>query len=235
MNFMRKIFRENLGIKIAAILLSLLVFFYVRTQREGEITFRLPVQLVGLPDSLTWTGELPDQVSVTFSGKLRNLIRLRLASLRIPVDVSGAEAGRFQRTLSAADVPLPEGSLVAVSHFPGPDRIDIMVERKISKPVRVAPLLIGSLVEGFALTALPVAVPDTVTIYGAASAVTATDSLFTQPVDISQRRQSFSARVRLNLEEGVFKSDTQAVEVFVSVGPESLGLKEDSPIPGSDK
>ena len=235
MNIMRKIFRENLGIKIAAILLSLLVFFYVRTQREGEITFRVPVQLVGLPDSLTWTGELPDQVSVTFSGKIRNLIRLRLGSLRIPVDVSGAEVGRFQRTLSAADVPTPEGSLVAISHFPGPDRIDIMIEKKISKAVRVAPLLVGTLIEGFALTAPPVAVPDTVTIYGAASAVTATDSLFTRPVDISQRRQSFSARVRLDLQERVFKSTTQVVEVFVSVGAESLGLKQDSPTAASQR
>ena len=76
MGIVGRVFRENLGIKIAAIVLSLLVFFYVRTQKEGELTFKVSVELKGIPDSLTWTGEVPDQVSVTLSGKLRNVIKL---------------------------------------------------------------------------------------------------------------------------------------------------------------
>ena len=131
--------------------------------------------------------------------------------------------------LSAADVPLSEGSNVAVSHFAGPERIDIMIERKLSKVVRVVPVLIGNLPEGLVLTSPPVAFPETVSVYGAASAVAATDSLFAEPVDISLKKQSFSARVKLNLQGRVLKCDTQVVEVFVAVGAESLGVIEDAP------
>jgi YbbR domain-containing protein len=233
MSTVGRIFRENLGIKIVAIVLALLVFFYVRTQREGELTLKVFVELKGIPDSLTWTGDVPNQVSVTFSGKLRNLIKLRLAPLRIPVDLSQAGPGRFQRTLSAADVPLSEGSNVAVSRFVGPERIDIVIEKRVSKAVRVVPVLVGRPMEGFALTGPPTAFPETVSVNGAASVVGSTDSLFTEPVDISQRRQSFSARVRLNLEDKALTCGTQVVEVFVGVGAESLGVVEETAKPRS--
>jgi len=224
MSTIGKIFRENLGIKIASILLALLVFFYVKTQREGEVTFKVSVELKGLPDSLTWIGDLPNQVSVSFSGKLRNLIRLRLASLRVPVDLSQAGPGRFQRTLSAADVSLPEGSNVVVSRFLGPERINIQIEKRVSKAVRVVPLLVGNPSKGFALNAPAVAFPETVLVGGAVSVVDSIDSLLTAPINISQRRQSFSAKVKLDLENKTVTCDTQVVEVFVKVGAESLGV-----------
>jgi YbbR domain-containing protein len=233
MSAIGRIFRENLGIKIASILLALLVFFYVKTQREGELTFKVSVQLNGLPDSLTWVGELPNQVSVSFSGKLRNLIRLRLASLRIPVDLSQAGPGHFQRTLSAADVSLPEGSNVAVSHFLGPERINIRIEKRVSKAVRVVPLLVGSPLKGFALKAPAVAFPETVSVDGASSVVDSIESLLTWPINISQRRQSFSAKVRLDLENKAVTCDRQMVEVFVKMGAESLGVVEESSKPPS--
>jgi len=233
MSILRKMFRDNLGIKVAAIVLSLLVFFYARTQKEGELVFKVAVELKGIPDSLTWTGDAPGQVSVALSGKLRSLIKLRLGSLRIPVDLSQTEPGRFQRTLSAADVPLPEGSNVIVSHFAGPERIDIVIERKLSKPVRVAPLVAGSPAEGFAVSAPPVAVPETVSVNGPASLVAPIDSLLTEPVDISQRRQPFSTKVKLSLQNKALRCDTQVVEVFVEILPESLGAVEETPSPGS--
>jgi YbbR domain-containing protein len=231
MSTIGKIFQENLGIKIASVFLALLVFFYVKTQREGELTFKVSVELKGLPDSLTWVGDLPNQVSVSFSGKLRNLIRLRLSSVRIPVDLSQAGPGRFQRTLSAADVSLPEGSNVAVSHFLGPERINIQIEKRVSKAVRVIPLLVGSPLKGFALKAPAVAFPETVSVDGAASVVGSIDSLLTVPIDVSERRQSFSAKVKLDLENKAVVCDTQVVEVFVKVGAESLDVIEKLPKP----
>jgi len=224
MRIVRQLFRENLGIKIAAIVLSLLVFFYVRTEREGELVFRVGVELKGIPDSLTWTGEAPNQVSVAFSGRLRNLLRLRLGSLDIPIDLSQTGPGRFQRELSAADVPIPEGSNVAISHFAGPARIDIMIERKISRPIRVVPLLTGIPGAGFSIRPDPSADPDSVVVSGASSLVSAVDSLLTEPVDVSQRRQSFSARAKILLPSKALKCSAQFVQVFVPVNPESLRI-----------
>ncbi|MCX5800257.1 MAG: CdaR family protein [Candidatus Eisenbacteria bacterium] len=235
MSMFARIFRENVGIKIAAIVLSLLVFSYVRAQKEGELTSRVSVELKGIPDSLAWTGEVPSQVSVTFSGKLRNLIELRIAPLRIPVDLSQAGPGRFQRTLSAADVPLPEVSGVVVTHFAGPERIDIVIEKRISKAVRVIPVLVGDLAEGLGLTAQPVALPESVSVNGAASVVASTDSLLTAPIDVSQKRQSFSTKVRLDLQGKALKCDAQVVEVYVEVGAESLGVVGEVPEPGSQR
>ncbi|UCF78680.1 MAG: YbbR-like domain-containing protein [Candidatus Eiseniibacteriota bacterium] len=220
MSLAGSIFRENLGIKLAALALSILVLFHVRTERQGEVAFQVPVELTGIPDSLAWGGAAPGSVSVTLRGKLKNLIKLRLGSLRIPVDLTQAVPGRFQRTLSAGDVPFPEESDVSVSHFGGPSRIDILIERKISRAVPVAPVLVGELPQFFGLTEAPTVYPATVVVTGAASAVSKVDSVYTEPIDLSGKRQSFSTRTRLDAAGGSFSCDVEVVEVFVALAGE---------------
>jgi YbbR domain-containing protein len=227
MDFFRSLFRDNPGIKIAAIVLALLVYFHVRTEREDELTYRVPVVLKGLPDSLTWTGDVPEEVTVTVSGRLKNLIRLRLSSMHITVDVSQAGPGRFQRTLSSGDVPIPAGSNLLITHFAGPEGMDILIERKMSKRVLVVPVVSGRPPSGFVLTGLPTAAPDSSTVTGPSSIVSLTDSLYTEPVDVSARRASFSQRVKLDTKGKHYASSSATVEVFVTVEPESLATATD--------
>ncbi len=232
MNALGRVFRENLGIKLAAIALALLVYFHVRTEREDELTFRVPVVLKGLPDSLTWTGEIPRDVSVTLSGRLKNLIRLRLAPVHIDVDVSQAGPGRFQRTLSSGDVPLPAGSNLLVTHFAGPEQLDILIERKMSKQVRVMPLVLGRPPEGYVLAGEPTASPESTSVTGPASVVSLTDSLYTEPIDVTARRESFSQRIKLDVKGKPYTSSAAAVQVFVGIEPESLAASAASDASG---
>jgi YbbR domain-containing protein len=228
MNTLGRLFRENLGIKLAAVALTLLVYFHVRTEREDELTFRVPVVLKGLPDSLTWTGELPKDVNVTLNGRLKNLIRLRLAPMHIDVDVSQAGPGRFQRTLSSGDVPVPAGSNLLVTHFAGPEHLDILIERKMSKQVRVLPALLGRPPDGFVLTDSATASPESTTVTGPASVVSLTDSLYTEPIDVTTRKASFSQRAKLDVKGKPYTSSASAVQVFVGIEPESLAASADS-------
>ena len=232
MSALGRVFRENLGIKLAAIVLALLVYFHVRTEREDELTFRVPVVLKGLPDSLTWTGEAPKDVTVAMSGKLKNLLRLRLAAPHIDVDVSQAGPGRFQRTLSSGDVPVPAGSNLLVTHFAGPEELDILIERKMSKQVRVVALVSGKPPRGYVLTGRSTAAPESTTVTGPASVVSLTDSLYTEPVDVSARRESFSQRVRLDAKGKPYTSSVSVAEVFVNIEAESLAAPADSVVRG---
>ncbi len=231
MNALGRVFRENLGIKLAAIVLALLVYFHVRTEREDELTFRVPVVLKGLPDSLTWTGEIPKDINVVLSGKLKNLLKLRLAPMHVAVDVSKAGPGRFQRTLSSGDVPVPAGSNLLVTHFAGPERLDILIERKMSKPVRVLPQVLGRPPHGYVMTGPATASPESTTVTGPASVVSLTDSLYTEPIDVTARKAPFSQKVRLDARGKLYTSSAAAVEVFVDIKPESLAASADSIVP----
>jgi YbbR domain-containing protein len=228
MNALGRVFRENLGIKLAAIVLSLLVYFHVRTEREDDLTFRVPVVLKGLPDSLTWTGEMPKDVSVTLSGKLKNLLKLRLSPMHIAVDVSQAGPSRFQRTLSSGDVPLPEGSNLLVTHFAGPEQLDILIERRMSKPVRVLPRVLGRPPRGYVLVEPATVAPESTIVTGPASVVSLTDSLYTEPIDVTARKAPFSQKVRLDAKGKPYTSSASAVEVFLDVRPDSLAASADS-------
>jgi YbbR domain-containing protein len=219
-------FRENWAIKVAALALSVLVLFHVKTEGDGEVMFDVPVELEGIPDSLTWTGEAPRSVSVTFTGKLKNLIKLRLGSLRIHVDLAQAGPGRFQRTLSVGDVPVPEGSDVAVSEFAGPDRIDIVIERKISRTVPVAPLLEGGLSQGLLVDMDLRVNPPEVGVTGPASVVSTLDSIYTAPIVLSGRRGTVSVRAGLDKSGKALHFDRDFVEVVVNTIADSLGAAE---------
>jgi YbbR domain-containing protein len=228
MSAFRSIFFENVGIKIAAVVLALLVYFHVKTERQDELNFRVPVELKGLPDSLTWTGEMPQDVTVSMRGKLKNLLKLKLSSVRMSVDVSGAGPGRFQRTLSAGDVPIDDVSEVAVTHFAGPEQVDIYIERKLSKSVRIVPVISGKASEGVVLLGTPTVSPESTIVTGPASLVSAMDSLCTEPIDISERREAFSLKVNLDLKTKPFTASQPSADVFVELEAESMDVE---PVP----
>jgi YbbR domain-containing protein len=228
MSAFRRIFFDNVGIKIAAVVLALLVYFHVKTERQDELNFRVPVELKGLRDSLTWTGDLPQDVTVTMRGKLKNLLKLKLSSVRISVDVSEAGPGRFQRTLSAGDVPIEDASEVAVTHFAGPEQVDIRIERKLSKSVRIVPVVTGKAPKGVVLLETPIVSPESTVVTGPASLISAMDSLCTEPIDISERREAFSLKMNLDLKTTPFTASEPAVDVFIKLEAESVNVE---PVP----
>ncbi len=228
MSVLRDVFTDNLVIKVAAILLALLVYFHVRTERQEELTFRVPVELEGLPDSLTWTGQIPQEVSVGMSGKLKDLLKLRISPVRISVNVADAGPGRFQRSLSAADVPVGEDSGVMVTHVPDPVRIDILIERKLTKTVPVFPVIEGEALPGVFLAKAPLSTPESTTVTGPESVVSGIDSVYTEPIDISRRREPFSLTVRLDPRGRTFTTSVSSVDVFVELEAETMGT---GPVP----
>ncbi|MFH0777849.1 MAG: YbbR-like domain-containing protein [Candidatus Eisenbacteria bacterium] len=221
----RRAFWDNTGIKVAAILLSLLVYFHVKTEGEGEVSFRIPVELTGLPDTLTWAGEVPKSAVVTMEGRLKHLLKLKLVPLRIPVDLSEAGPGRFQRSLSVADVPVPDGFNVSIVRFGAVGPIDIVIERKLSRAVPVVPVFTGRPAQGFVLDGQGGVSPDFVVISGPESLVASLDTLFTLAVDVSEKRQPFTARAGLDTRGVAVTTAPDVVEVFVAVQPESSSVE----------
>ena len=204
-NRIRALLFENIGLKIASLLLALLLYGHVVTDQEREETVPIPVRLSGLVDSLATSGDLPQRVNVRVRGKWRDLIRLSLTHPGLPVDLAEVPPGQFRSTITVEDVqrraiPAELVKGVTVTEVLDPRTIDIRVEPRLSKRVRVVPRVLGEPAPGHRLGGDPRATPDSVQVTGAASVVTAVDSLLTLPVDISGERARIQRQVELVLE-----------------------------------
>jgi hypothetical protein len=221
----RGILFGNLGLKLASVLLALLLYGHVVTDQEREETVPIPVRLSGLADSLATSGELPQRVNVRVRGKWRDLIRLSLTQRGLPVDLAEVPPGQFRATITTEDVqrraiPAELAKAVIVAEVLDPRTIDIRVESRTAKRVRVAPRVVGTPAPGYRRDGEARATPDSATVRGPASVVAGIDSLPTLAVDITGERARIQRQVDLVLEPGGLEIEPRRCLVTVPLARE---------------
>ena len=195
MSFLRGLLFDNLGLKLAALLLALLVYLNVYLDRPAEATLSFPVQVTGLGDSLSLSGPVPATVQAQVRGSGKQLLRLRVTEPPYRVPLEGIGPGTVTRQVGAGDLPLAGYEGVEVSHVIGPSPIELRIERKVSRRVPVAPRLEGSVPGDTGRALVPTAEPESVLVTGPLSAVAALDSVVLEPVRSEPRREVLRARV----------------------------------------
>ena len=195
MSFLRGLLFDNLGLKLAALLLAVLVYLNVYLDRPAEATLSFPVQVTGLGDSLSLSGPVPATVQAQVRGSGKQLLRLRVTEPPYRVPLEGIGPGMVTRQVGAGDLPLAGYEGVEVSHVIGPSPIELRIERKVSRRVPVAPRLEGSVPGDTGRALVPTAEPESVLVTGPLSAVAALDSVVLEPVRSEPRREVLRARV----------------------------------------
>lgn len=152
--------RNNIGYKLLAILLALMLWYYVAGQRDPFVnrTFLRSVEPRGLSSELVLASPLPD-VRVTVRGMKSLIQNIRPDDVHVYVNIPRQEAGE---TLLPVRVEVPLGIQV-LGTDPERLRVDLDFYDEKSVPVRV--LVRGEVDPGFAYQT-PVAAPGTVTVRG---------------------------------------------------------------------
>jgi YbbR domain-containing protein len=186
----------NLGAKIISLFFAVFLWLVVTAQLEESQSFRVPLALVNIPDSLTIIHEIPGHVAVTIRGARFNFIKLRLFSrLRASVDLSMAKRGRMNIPLSSAILNLSEDIDPRNVTVDGPNVLNLNFERVVSRSVPVKVAYRGEIPKDIIITGSPVIIPERVKVRGAASIVTGIMLLTTEEVDIRNRRGMITQEV----------------------------------------
>jgi len=180
---------DNLGLKLFALLLAVLLYLHVLTDRTTEEPLQLPLTVADLADTLALAAAPPESVTVRLRGTGKEILRLRY--LRPPVQVSLASvgAGTYHRTLEAADVPLVGANGVTVVDVVMPDVLALEIAPRLEREVPVVATLAGEPVRGF-VAGVPVVRPRVVHLSGPATWVAAQESLLTLPIAVTAKRES---------------------------------------------
>ena len=177
MSLIRSLFFENVGLKLVALLLALVVYLHVYTDRPATLVMSFPVEVAHLDDSLAVVSQAPAVVSAELKGTGKQLIRLRLAEPNLVVSLAGVGPGRFQRGLTVQDLPMVSQIGLEVSRFQGPQMLELQIDRIGERDVPVAARIDGALPAGLLWSGEWFATPGFIRVRGPRSVLAKLDSL----------------------------------------------------------
>ncbi|MBU8922166.1 MAG: hypothetical protein KOO63_10155 [Bacteroidales bacterium] len=184
-----KVLVRNPGAKIISLIFAVFLWLHVTAQQGENQSFRVPLMLTGIPDSLTIIHDVPQSIEVTVRGPRSSLLKLRLfGRSKATIDLSMARKGIVNIPLSAGVLNLPEDFDPRNVSIDNPKTLVLNFERVITKlvPVRIA--YKGKIPEDIIIMNTPVVIPARVNIRGASSIVSSINFLTTEEVDIRNRR-----------------------------------------------
>src|SRR5262245_5894284 len=217
MNLLRSMLFDNLGLKLVALLLAVVVYLNVYTDRPATMTVSFPIQITDLADSLSLSGPAPAAVQAELRGTAKQLIRLRVTEPPVKVSLAGVGVGHFERALGAEDLPIPEGVQLQLDRLVSPRTLELEVDRRTTRDVPVAAHVEGSpaaLWDGtFELR------PARVMVSGPAAALATLDSVRLVPFSLAGRRDTVTVSLAPQGLPDWCSMDPDHVELSVPLEP----------------
>jgi YbbR domain-containing protein len=190
MSLLRGLLFDNLGLKLTALLLAVLVYLHVYTERPAQMMFSFPIQLTEVDTTLSLSGPVPSAVVAEVRGTGKQLIRLRLAEPVLKVSLSGVARGRYERLITEADLPVSAADGIQIDHLVGPRTLALQLDHKVRRRLPVAVRVEGDVAWGE-----PILDPPFVTVTGPENAVSQMDSVALGVVRMDSRRDTTRAKV----------------------------------------
>ena len=209
---MKGFFTKNLPLKLISILLAVILWYFVVSERSGEITISIPLDFHNIPTSLIIIKNPLESINVRIGGPATLLRGLSPKDVKAIIDLSNAKAGLTEFAIQAEQITLPRGLRITMI---SPASIMLRLEELSSKKLPVEAILIGKPSEGFEITGVSID-PPVVEIIGAQNELKRLKSISTEEIDISGLNKDSVKKASLNIRELHIKSISRE-EVKVSI------------------
>jgi YbbR domain-containing protein len=202
-------------LRLAATLLVLLLcsFKPVQSSSVNEIEIIIPVDFYKLPQGLTLVDWAPKEIELRVKGPPAVLDDLKRNAPRYKLDLSGAAVGSESIAVNPDLIQMPaEAQITRVN----PAYLTVKVDRLLKKRVAVKVAVSGE-PDGSYFISDMLARPSTIIICGPETAVGSVDEIFTKPIDVTGRSESFKKEIAVDLVQGVqpcFSSNIVMAEIY---------------------
>ena len=212
----KNLFLENLGLKVTALVLAVLVWAAVtgRERADSEKTLRIPVELANVSESIEVRSVKPEEVSISLYGASQIINGISQQNLKISIDLKETvKSGRIN--FYAEDhLKIPNGAHILSIH---PKMIEINVEEFVIKEIPVKIHFIGRLKSGLTLKEARVT-PEKVTVIGFRPQIAGIDAISTEPLNLATIENSINLIVALKKTESILRFQAQKeVEVTLDI------------------
>jgi YbbR domain-containing protein len=194
---MPKLF-ENLWVKIAAILLAILLWFHVATEKAYQIEISLPLTQAEIPDELVIAAPIPDSIRVLVSASGKKLLRSDWKHSGLKLVVSGNRAAKIRTEVSTSNLSLIKADKIDLLDVILPREIVLVTERKMQTMVPIISKLVVYPDDGYIVDENDSIVPASVTLAGPRNKIRDIKYIETVSKTIESVRDNFSSRIALN-------------------------------------
>jgi hypothetical protein len=210
---------DHIGLKLVSLLLAVLVYLYVYTEREARLTLAFPVQVTGLADTLALAGRVPAAVEAEVSGSGRQLLRLKFFPPSLVVDFTGVGPGRVTRRIGVAELPLPSANPPRVQRMLGPEAMTFRVEPRLERRLPVRAAVAGQPARGHAWSGVVLSEPESVLVSGPRSEVLALAAVDLGAVRLEGRRDTVVSEQAPRSLGPAFRVEPARVRIRVPIEP----------------
>lgn len=215
--WLRKVFLEDLGLKLLALAVTIVLWLAVTGQNKPMNMRVSGVQLNFLrPEGMELSNEPPRTVEVTLTGSKDKLDRIGPRDLIATVDLSDQKPGERVLKLTLARVKMDLQEDVKIQGF-HPATIPIRLEPIIEVSVDVEVKFEGKLPEGFEVAGVSVT-PAKIRLRGPADRINALRKAITETVWLDGKKETFNlSDVEINLPDPKIELLDPTVDIRVDV------------------
>lgn len=218
------LFTHNRGLKLLALLLASLSWYYIRDITSFQETITdIPLN-VSLPEGWALDEVSASTVSVVFRGSQADIRSLSKDQIKVQVEavMNDGEPSSIL-ALDRSNVSAPR-SVQPV--FVNPREVKVTLDRESEKLVSVDVTRVGQTPDGYFLDNVS-ALPDKITIFGPERRLREVEYVRTEPVDFSGQISSFSNSVPLVAPGGNWKARMEVDSVLVSASIVERTIRHD--------
>lgn len=185
---------KNVRYKILALLLAVIIWYFVVGEERAEVGLTVPLELINIPRNLIVVNNVTPAIDLRVNGP-KSLVRaLSTESLRKSLDLSRARRGSVVFSISPEGIPLPRG--VKITRI-SPTQVVVVLQHLVTKNITVKPRLVGKPAPGFTVEAVEVN-HNQVEVAGPQDVVEGLESLYTKPIEIEGLTSSLKQRTSLD-------------------------------------
>ena len=189
---------DNLGLKLIALVIGLLLWFHVVSEKVYEYNVHLPVTNVLLNDSLTLSECPPESVMVTVSAIGKQLLRTKWKKRGLIINATQYNGGRYIVNLSKDNTSLVNAPTdIHLDKIIFPSSITLNIDQMVEKEVNVLIDIITEPDNGFAVSRVSEPEPSVVTLTGARSRLRDKNEIFTVTKEFTGLRNNITVKLPL--------------------------------------
>lgn len=209
----RRIFFENFALKAAAAVLAVVLWIFVVSKGQTEMSLSVPIEYSNIPQGLEIAKREVKAANLVIRTHESLSKNIRQEAVRVYVDVGKARKGEGVFPVRKDDVKLPYGaSVISIE----PSSVKIVFEETVSKQVPIRPDITGSPEAGYYVKSTEIE-PKEIVIEGAKSEVRKIGTVKTEPIDITGLTEDFDQETGLKFPNGGIRSKLNKVDVHIRI------------------
>lgn len=210
----KRLLLENLSLKTSAVVLALILWIFVSSKGQTELSMSVPLEYINIPAGIETAKHIEKSANIVIRAHESLLKNIRKEDIRVNVDVSRAKKGEGLFYIKKDDVRLPyTATIISIE----PQSLKIVFEETISRRVKINTVVTGAPESGYHVKSIEV-MPKDIVIEGAQSEVRKVGYIKTEPIDITEFTKDFKQKVGLDLSGVNIRTKTENVDVHIRIG-----------------